>query len=121
MDNSNSVLSGVKAVIISLIFTLISIIIFAFLLKVFSLPNGIVKPINYLIKCVSVFLGCYFSIKGENGALKGFIFGILIIIISNLLFSALSCKFFIDLNLLWDVLLGGVVGVIAGVVAVNKK
>ena len=28
---------------------------------------------------------------------------------------------FIDLNLIWDVLLGGVVGLIAGIVAVNKK
>lgn len=120
-NDSNCLLEGVKAVIISLLFTLVSILIFAFLLKVFSLPNGIVKPINYIIKCTSIFLGCYFSVKGEKGAIKGFIFGVLIILISHLLFSTLSCSFSFSLSLIWEILLGGVVGLIAGIFAVNKK
>ncbi len=119
--SSSGIVSGIKAIIISVIFTLVSILIFAFLLKVFSLPNGIVKPINYLIKCASVFIGCFFSVKGEKGAIKGLVLGILIIFICHLLFSVLSCNFIFTLNFVWDILLGGVVGVISGIIAVNKK
>ena len=120
-NNSNTLLQGLKSIVIAVVFSLISILIFAFILKVFSLPNSIVKPINYLIKCTSVFLGCIFSVKGEKGALKGFVFGILIIFICHLLFSVLSCNLYFTLNLLWEILLGGIVGVISGIFAVNKK
>ena len=120
-NNSNVALQCLKSVIIAVSFSLISILIFALILKVFSIPNSVIKPVNYLIKCTSVFLGCYFSIKGEKGAIKGFIFGLLIIIVCFLLFSSLSCKFNFSFNLVWEILLGGVLGVISGIIAVNKK
>lgn len=120
-NNSSVALQCLKSVIIAVIFSLISVLVFAVILKIFSVSSSIIKPINYLIKCASVFLGCYFSISGEKGAIKGLVFGILIIVICFLLFSLLNCNFAFTLNLFWEVLFGGVVGFIAGVFAVNKK
>ena len=57
-NNSSVALQCLKSVIIAVIFSLISILIFALILKVFSIPNSVIKPVNYLIKCTSVFLGC---------------------------------------------------------------
>ncbi len=121
MSSNNVFIEALKAVIISLIFSLFAILIFAVILNAFSLPNAVIKPVNYLIKSLSVFLGAFFSIKGEKGALKGFIVGIIIILTCFLVFSLTSCTFNLDVYLIWDLLLGGVIGAITGIVAVNKK
>ncbi|MBO5926195.1 MAG: TIGR04086 family membrane protein, partial [Clostridia bacterium] len=74
MSTKNEVFFGaVKGVIISLIFTLISILVFALILKIFSLNNNVIKPINYVIKVTAVFLGTFIAVKEEKGILKGFI------------------------------------------------
>ena len=110
-----------KGILISLIFTAISILIFAYVLYLFSIPNEVIKPINYLIKVLAVFIGCYFSVSGEKGLLKGCLYGAIITIISFLFFSLLSGRFILDITFLWDLLLGVVVGGIGGIVAVNRK
>ncbi len=121
MSSNNLFLESLKAVIISLIFSLLSILLFAVILNVFSLPNAVIKPVNYLIKSLSVFLGCYFSISKDKGAVKGFIIGAVIILICYLVFSLTSCNFILDISLIWDILLGGTIGAVTGIVAVNKK
>lgn len=121
MSSNNLFLQALKAIVISLIFSLFCILIFAIILNVFSLPNAVIKPVNYLIKSLSVFLGAYFTISGERGAFKGFIIGTIIILICFLVFSITSCNFSIDVSFIWDLLLGGVIGAITGIVAVNKK
>ncbi len=121
MSSNNLFLEVLKAVIVSLIFSLFSILIFAVILNVFSLPNTVIKPVNYLFKSLSVFLGCFFSIKREKGAIRGFIVGIIIIITCYLVFSLTSCNFTFDISLIWDILLGGTIGAVTGIVAVNRK
>ena len=122
MSTKNEVFFGaVKGVIISLIFTLISILVFALILKIFSLNNNVIKPINYVIKVTAVFLGTFIAVKEEKGILKGFIIGVSIIFILFLLFSLLSLNFNFNLSFIWDLLLGGGVGALTGVIAVNKK
>ncbi len=120
-SSQNIFLKALKAVIISLIFTVLGVLVFALVITLFSLPSGVVKPVNYLIKTLAVFLGCYFSIVGERGALKGFLFGVLIMLFCHLVFSVFSCDFSFSISFLWDVILGGAVGGITGIVAVNKK
>ena len=113
-------LNSLKAVVVSLIFTMIAILIFALILKVFSLPNSVIKPVNYLIKCLSVFLGCYLSISEEKGILKGFITGAIIMLFSHLIFSLIG-GVSLTFSIIWELLLGGAVGAITGTIAVNKK
>ena len=111
----------VKAVLISLIFSCISILLFALVLYLFSIPNEAVTPINCLIKVLATFIGCFFSIKGDKGIIKGLIYGAIITVIAFLFFSLLSGSFTLGISFLWELLLGLTIGAVAGVVAVNKK
>jgi putative membrane protein (TIGR04086 family) len=119
--NSNYVSNLLKAVLVSLIFTMLAVLLFALILRLFSLGNGIIKPINYLIKTIAVFIGAYLSVSEDKGILKGFISGVIIIIITFIVFSLISSGFKFTPSLLWEIILGGAIGAIAGVVKVNKK
>ena len=110
-----------KAILISLIFSCVSILIFALVLYLFSIPNEAVKPVNCLIKVLAVFIGCFFSIKGEKGLIKGLIYGGIITVTAFLFFSLLGGEFTFGISFLWEVLLGLTVGAVAGIVTVNKK
>lgn len=122
MSNGKSyLLNLLKCVIITLIITIISILIFALLLKIFSINNVIVKPVNYLIKSLSIFVATIFSVKESKGAIKGLSYGILSTITCFIFFSIISGYFSITIDFLWDLCLGGVVGMIAGITAINIK
>ncbi|MBQ3234845.1 MAG: TIGR04086 family membrane protein [Clostridia bacterium] len=110
-----------KGVIIALVFSLLSVLVFAFIIKVFSLPMGSIKPIVTVIKIIAVFLGVIFSIGGEKGLLKGAILGFIISLLSFILFGIIGKNFSFSLSFLWDILLGLGVGAISGIVAVNLK
>ena len=114
-------LNLLKGIIISLIFSLFAVCLFALLIKLFSINNGAIKPINYLIKVLAVFLGTYLSVGEEKGILKGLVTGFLIILVLQIIFSLLSKTFLFQLSLLWDLCLGCVESAISGILAVNKK
>ncbi len=114
-------ISLLKAVVIGVLFSLIAVLLFAFVISACSLDNSVIKPVNYLIKCIAVFLGCFFSIKGEKGLVKGIVFGTAITIVCYVLFSLISSSFSFSIMLLWEVLLGLGIGAVTGVIAVNKK
>ena len=111
----------IKAVLIALIFSCASILIFALVLYLFSIPNEAIKPINCLIKVLAVFIGCFFSIKGERGLIKGLIYGGIITVIAFFFFALLSGTFVFGVSFLWELLLGLTVGAVAGIVTVNRK
>ncbi len=112
---------ALKALIVSLIFTVISVLLFALLLSLFSVPTAVVKPVNYLIKCLAVFLGCYLSVGDERGAIKGCLYGAIIMLGCYFVFSVASCNFSLTFSFLWDLILGTAVGGITGVVRVNRR
>ena len=114
-------ISLLKAVVIGVLFSLIAVLLFAFIISACSLDNSVIKPVNYLIKCIAVFLGCFFSIKGKKGLVKGIVFGTAITIVCYVLFSLISSSFSFSIMLLWEVLLGLGIGAVTGVIAVNKK
>ena len=114
-------LSCVKATLICLAFTLVGVLIFAFILKSFSISDGAIKPINQVIKAVSIFFGCLIGLKKQKtmGLVKGFIIGLIYVLLAFFVFSALSGSFAVNLTLLSDVIFGGIMGAVCGVVAIN--
>lgn len=110
---------SLKSVIISLLFSIISILIFALILRLCSIPEVAIKPVNYVIKTVAVFLGVFFSVRNEKGLLKGVLLGVVITVICNLVFSLLCWEFLITYRFLWDLLLGATVGGVSGILGVN--
>lgn len=113
--------SVLKAVCVALSAALVGILVFAFVIKVASLPSAAVKAVNQFIKVIAIFCGCFFCLKEDKGLLKGAITGVAFTCVIYLLFllidgSALKLSFF------WaDMAFGLVVGAISGIVSVNVK
>ncbi|MBQ9782111.1 MAG: TIGR04086 family membrane protein [Clostridia bacterium] len=121
MFNKSFFLSTIHALIISLIFTLFFVCVFALFIGIFNIPNQAIKPINQLIKILSVFIGCFCSISGEKGLLKGILIGTIITLVTFILFAIISKTNLFTLSILWEILLGATVGGLSGIISVNVK
>ena len=105
----------------SVVLTIVFVLIFAFLIKTFSVPTGLIRPINQVFKIIAIALGVLLGVKGEKRLLKGLLFGFCYAIVCNVLFSIASCTSFFTLSLLWDVLFSVAIGLIAGMGATALK
>ncbi len=115
--------SIIKGSLISLCFTLVGILIFAFILKFTNIPESAINPVNQVIKGVSVFMGVFIGLKKskEMGLVSGLLIGLIYTIVAFLTFSILDGSFTFDKRLLNDILFGGVMGAICGIICVNIK
>lgn len=115
-----AVLQIVKAAAIALVNTLVGILAFALVLKLTTFSFVAVKAVNQFIKATSLFIGCFVSIRGKGGWIKGVFSGVVYIALTHAAFAIISGgtgggSVFID------VLFGAVAGAICGIVAVNAK
>ncbi|MGN1208563.1 MAG: TIGR04086 family membrane protein [Christensenellales bacterium] len=118
LGGSNAVLTILKGAMNALIVSLLSILLFAFVIKLTSLNDGWIKPINQIIKILSILIGCIFAFKkdGERTLLKGAFIGVVYTILAFVLFSILNGKFEFSLSLIYDVLFGALLGVICAII-----
>jgi len=120
--NENKFISQViRGVVTAILITLIGVLIFAFILSVTNLSDGIIKPINQIIKLFAVFLGCFSSVKGEKGFLKGGLIGLISTLITILLFAIISGGLYGVIGVLIDSVCGLIMGILSGAIAVNLK
>ncbi|MBP3431426.1 MAG: TIGR04086 family membrane protein [Clostridia bacterium] len=117
------VLSIMKGVTAGLCVSLIGILIFAFVLRFTSISDTIIAPVNQVIKGVSIFFGVFIGMKKhkEMGLLSGLLIGFFFTICAFLVFSLLDGNFTFDRTLLNDIIFGGVIGAICGIICVNLK
>lgn len=115
--------SVIKGSIIALCISLVLVLIFAFLLKFTNIPEGTIKPVNQVIKGVSVFLGVFLGMKKckEFGLVSGLLIGIVYTFLAFIVFSILSGGFLFDFTLLTDIVFGAIIGAICGIICVNLK
>ena len=112
----------IKGLIVALIITFASIIVFALIIKWANLSDKVITPVNLVIKGVSIMVGTIiFAKSGTGGLKKGLIFAASYITVAFVVFSALSHTFSLGVSLLLDYLFGLVVGGIVGVIKVNRK
>ena len=121
-DNS-LILSILKGSLIALSISLVGILFFAFIIKLFGLTDGWIKPINQIIKAISILIGVFFALKKDKqkGLIKGLMIGLVYTLLAFVVFSILNGSFGIDKSLLTDVLFGAIMGAICGIIAVNLK
>lgn len=120
--NENIVFSFLKGLIISILISFALIILLAFSLKWFSLDEKYISPLNLVIKTVSVLIGSFVAIKGENkGLIKGVVFGLIYILSAFLSFSLLSNSFNVNSGLLLDILFACIAGGLVGIIKVNAR
>lgn len=117
----NLVVPFLKGLVVALIFSLVSVLIFALVIEIFSVNFSIIKPVNLILKIIAVFIGVLVGVGGEKGLFKGLFLGLLISFCAFLLFGSIGGEITFSLSLLWEILLGGAIGAISGVVAVALK
>lgn len=103
--------------------SLLLVLVFAFLLKFTNIPESTIKPINQIIKGVSVFLGVFIGLKKskELGLVSGLLIGLVYTLLAFLVFSILSGNFSFDMTFLTDLVFGAIIGAICGIICVNIK
>ena len=111
----------VRGVISSVLVALSAILIFALILRWASISNTAIKTINQFIKVIAIFAGCFFSLKGEKGLIKGAVCGGFFSIIMFLLFSIIGGKTAFSGWFFLEVLFGAIVGGISGILTVNAR
>lgn len=116
-ENALSVFKGVG---LALIVTLVGILIFALILKMTGLTGLVVKAVNQFIKILSIFLGCMFFVGNNKGLAKGILIGLIYTLICYCIFFLLGTTL-TPTNMLVDMICGGVIGAISGIVSVNLK
>lgn len=109
--------AAAAAIIISLLFVLV----FTLINQLFSLPVGVVKPVNQVFKIISIAVGGLIFIRGGKGLLKGLIYGLIAVVITYLLFGLIAHSLTISWKFVLELLLGAAAGAISGVIAVNVK
>lgn len=113
----------VKGVFVALAVSLVSILLFAFLLRWTNISESLIAPVNQVIKGVSIFLGVFFGLKKvkHNGIINGLLIGFFYTIFAFLVFSLLDGAFSFDRSLLNDIIFGTIIGAICGIICVNLK
>lgn len=120
-SNDNFLLNVIKGIGTALIVALVGVLIFAAVVKFASLSETVIKSVNQFIKVLAVFLGCFFSIKGGQGLIKGAIVGGVSTAIMQLLFALFGGNVWFGLGFILDVAFTLVIGAISGVIVVNLK
>lgn len=116
-------LNILKGSLVSLAISLVLILIFAFFIKYVAVPESAIKPINQVIKGISLLVGIFIALKksSQMGLVSGLLIGLSYTILAFVVFSILDGNFELSKTLVNDLLFGGIIGGICGVIAVNFK
>ncbi len=111
----------VKATAASIIFSLLFVLVFTLLVRLFSIPSSAVKPVNQVFKIISIAVGGLIFIRGDKGLIKGAVFGVFAVTLTFLLFGLISGSLSFSWKFAVEILIGAVAGAVTGIIAVNIK
>lgn len=125
LDNSTSsvALNTIKGAMIALAISLVGVLIFAFFIKYVAIPVEAIRPINQVIKGISLLVGTFIALKKieQMGLINGLLIGLAYTLLAFLVFSILDGNFEFDRTLINDLLFGGIIGGICGIISVNFR
>ena len=111
----------VSGILKGMIFSLIAVLVFSFIVQLFSLGDNVIHVVDQFIKSLAVFIGCFFSLKGRGGWLKGLLTGLFVFVLTYLIFGLIAGAKVFTWNFLIDAAFGAVIGLISGIIAVNVR
>ena len=117
----DNVLQVLKATLAALIFSLLCVLIFSFIIQLFSVSTDVIKPVNQVFKILAIALGGILFIRGGRGLFKGAVYGVCAVLVTYLLFSIISSSFAVTWLFALEIALGAVAGGISGIIGVNIK
>ena len=125
LKNRTAWLSIFKGCLFALCFSLIAILIFAFVLRFIEMGDMAIKIVNQIIKTLSILFGVFICLKSEKdaGLIKDLFVAVIYTIVSFLVFSILSGAFSFGTNLIFDVLFSIVIGFVSSmlVISISRK
>jgi len=109
----------IKAVILAIIISLAGILLLAFLIRALNIANHMLPIINQVIKGIAIFMSCLFALRlPKNGWMRGIVVGLVYVLLAFVIFSLLNgATFQMGLNILNDIAIGAVSGLVSGVAA----
>ncbi len=120
-NDSSFFINVIKGALIALCVSLIGILIFAFVIRFIYIPENAISPINQVIKGLSILIGCFIGLKKckEMGFITGLVIGFIYTALAFVTFSILDGQFVFSKTILNDLLFGGIIGAICGIISVN--
>lgn len=120
--NKYDFLDILKTTLLSVVFSILMVMLFAIIAKFTNIGQDIIEPINIAIKILAVALACIVGIKHcRQGLLKGIITGTLYALATYLIFCAIQGDFSSNPMSLYDFIASILAGTISSVLAVNIK
>lgn len=118
---SSTILGIVKGAFWGVAFSLVAVLIFAFIIKFTSISENIIQPINQIIKGLSILVGCFVASKKihSHGWLNGIFVGFLYTVVAFLIFSILDGKFSFGISTFNDIVFGSAMGLISGIICIG--
>lgn len=112
---------AVRGSLISMIFTVALILLFALIIKETGVADSVIRPVNQVIKILGIMAASYFAIKGmtEKQWLCGAGAGLLYILISYFVFSLIDGKMGNVALLFSDLLMGVLIGLVFALIVAN--
>lgn len=112
--------SVIKAFATAIVVSLAAVLVFALIVKITGLGEAAIKTVNQFIKVISLFIGCFISLKNGAGLIKGALVGAAYCVVLYLIFlisgsNSFSAAFWLDL------LFCTAIGAISGVITVNVR
>ncbi len=120
MSSTDGLFMVLKGAGVAIGISFLCALVFASVLQATSLPYSVIYPVNQIIKSASILAGMLLFVRGEKGWLKGLGVGGIFTALSYLTFSILG-GFSLSWLAILELLLGCIVGIIGGIVAVNLK
>ena len=120
-DMSRAAAEVGKSIGVAAVFTLAAVLIFALLIKIFSIGSSIIVPVNQVIKMLAVFLGCFVCLRPTRAVLKGAVSGIGVILLTYFLFAVIGGAISFGWGNILDIVFGAIVGAISGIVCTLVK
>ena len=106
-----------KCVCVAAIVTLAAVLVFALIVKLFSIGSVAITAVNQVIKAAAIFVGCLVCVKPGRGLVKGLISGVGVIVITYFLFAILAGEISFGWTNVLDLLFGALVGAVSGFIA----
>lgn len=122
-DENNKITSIIKGIIISLIITILSLVIFSMILANTNIGEDTIMPTTTIITGISILVGSIISVLKikKNGILNGAIVGLIYIITIYILSSIVNGEFTVNLNSLILIIVTIISGMVGGIIGVNIK
>ena len=117
----NGFFTVIKGAALALGVSLLSVVVFACVLRICNLSDKIVYPVNQCIKGIAVVIGALAFVRGEKGWLKGGAIGLIFTALSYLAFSSLGGDFSLSWLIVLELAIATITGALGGILAVNMK